>query len=179
MAEERLRTIEMISRYREDKIKAEFRKLEEELKAQQKRNALDRARQQKKQTYYIKQKQRFQERTESVGNSPDLIQHVKSASSQHRVEASKQSSKVNGDQNSVNLDNKMAGEGFNDDDDQGSRKGDPMRAPFSFTNKSSPDGRKKGGARGFGFKARSKLEPIKPPIKVNKGIRQERGLRNE
>ena len=44
IAEERLRTIEMISRYREDKIKAEFLKLEEELKAQQKRNALDRAR---------------------------------------------------------------------------------------------------------------------------------------
>ena len=33
-AEERLRTIEMISKYREDKIKAEFRKLESDLKAQ-------------------------------------------------------------------------------------------------------------------------------------------------
>ena len=33
IAEEKLRTIEMISRYREDKIKAEFRKLEDELKA--------------------------------------------------------------------------------------------------------------------------------------------------
>jgi len=32
-AEERLRTIEMISKYREDKIKAEFRKLESDLKA--------------------------------------------------------------------------------------------------------------------------------------------------
>ena len=31
MAEEKLKTIEMISRYREDKIKAEFKKLEDEL----------------------------------------------------------------------------------------------------------------------------------------------------
>ena len=31
-AEERLRTIEMISRYREDKIKAEFKKLESDLR---------------------------------------------------------------------------------------------------------------------------------------------------
>lgn len=38
-AEERLRTIEMISKYREDKIKAEFRKLESDLKAQDLKNA--------------------------------------------------------------------------------------------------------------------------------------------
>lgn len=31
-AEERLRTIEMISKYREDKIKLEFKKLENDLK---------------------------------------------------------------------------------------------------------------------------------------------------
>ena len=40
-AEERLRTIEMISKYREDKIKAEFRKLESDLKAQDQKNALE------------------------------------------------------------------------------------------------------------------------------------------
>ena len=40
-AEERLRTIEMISKYREDKIKAEFRKLEGDLKAQDMKNAME------------------------------------------------------------------------------------------------------------------------------------------
>ena len=43
-AEERLRTIEMISRYREDKIKAEFRKLETDLKAQDQKNAFEKQR---------------------------------------------------------------------------------------------------------------------------------------
>ena len=40
-AEERLRTIEMISKYREDKIKLEFKKLENDLKFQQQRQSLD------------------------------------------------------------------------------------------------------------------------------------------
>ena len=43
-AEERLRTIEMISKYREDKIKAEFRKLESDLKAQDQKNAMEKLR---------------------------------------------------------------------------------------------------------------------------------------
>mmetsp|Transcript_14303 Transcript_14303/g.18020 ORF Transcript_14303/g.18020 Transcript_14303/m.18020 type:complete len:125 (-) Transcript_14303:859-1233(-) len=50
-AEERLRTIEMISKYREDKIKAEFRKLESDLKAQDQKNAIEKQRAKEKRGY--------------------------------------------------------------------------------------------------------------------------------
>lgn len=56
-AEERLRTIEMISKYREDKIKAEFRKLESDLKAQDMKNAMEKQRSKEKRGYYQRQKQ--------------------------------------------------------------------------------------------------------------------------
>ena len=57
-AEERLRTIEMISKYREDKIKAEFRKLESDLKAQDQKNAFERQRVKEKRSYYDRQKKK-------------------------------------------------------------------------------------------------------------------------
>lgn len=60
-AEERLRTIEMISKYREDKIKAEFRKLESDLKAQDMKNALERQRAKEKRSYHERQKKRAME----------------------------------------------------------------------------------------------------------------------
>ena len=53
-AEERLRTIEMISKYREDKIKAEFRKLESDLKAQDLKNAQEKQRTKERRVYYEK-----------------------------------------------------------------------------------------------------------------------------
>jgi hypothetical protein len=51
-AEERLRTIEMISKYREDKIKAEFRKLESDLRAQDHKNLMEKQRTKEKRSYY-------------------------------------------------------------------------------------------------------------------------------
>ena len=57
-AEERLRTIEMISKYREDKIKAEFRKLESDLKAQDMKNAAEKQRVKDKRSYYDRQKRK-------------------------------------------------------------------------------------------------------------------------
>ena len=53
-AEERLRTIEMISKYREDKIKAEFRKLENDLKAQDMKSAAEKQRNKDRRGYYDK-----------------------------------------------------------------------------------------------------------------------------
>jgi hypothetical protein len=44
-AEHRLRTIEMISRFREDKIRKEFFKLECDLKAQEEQEKLERSKQ--------------------------------------------------------------------------------------------------------------------------------------
>jgi len=60
-AEDRLRTIEMISRYREDKIKAEFRKLESDLQAQDQKNALEKQRSKERRNYFEKQKKRTKE----------------------------------------------------------------------------------------------------------------------
>lgn len=57
-AEERLRTIEMISKYREDKIKAEFRKLESDLKAQDQKNAIEKQRAKEKRGYMERQRKR-------------------------------------------------------------------------------------------------------------------------
>lgn len=57
-AEERLRTIEMISKYREDKIKAEFRKLESDLKAQDMKEAMERQRGQDKRNFYKRLKEK-------------------------------------------------------------------------------------------------------------------------
>lgn len=48
----------MISKYREDKIKAEFRKLESDLKAQDQKNALERQRTKERRNYYEKMKRK-------------------------------------------------------------------------------------------------------------------------
>lgn len=72
-AEERLRTIEMISKYREDKIKAEFRKLESDLKAQDHKNALEKQRAKDKRGFYEKHRKRttdnYANRVSSLENS--------------------------------------------------------------------------------------------------------------
>ena len=71
-AEERLRTIEMISKYREDKIKAEFRKLESDLKAQDHKNFVERQRTKEKRNFYDRQKRRTVEHYSHIdaSNSP-------------------------------------------------------------------------------------------------------------
>ena len=58
-AEERLRTIEMISKYREDKIKAEFKKLESDLRFQQQRQSLDKNKTARNKAYMEKQGRKF------------------------------------------------------------------------------------------------------------------------
>ena len=51
----------MISKYREDKIKAEFRKLESDLKAQDQKNAFEKQRVKEKRGYYDRQKRKTME----------------------------------------------------------------------------------------------------------------------
>ena len=48
----------MISKYREDKIKAEFRKLESDLKAQDQKNAIEKKRAKEKRGYMERQRKR-------------------------------------------------------------------------------------------------------------------------
>ena len=79
-AEERLRIIEMISKYREDKIKAEFRKLEHDLKAQDQKNAVEKQRVKDKRNYYDKQKRKIMQQIATRGDSNDSAKRSKGRS---------------------------------------------------------------------------------------------------
>ena len=60
-AEHRLRTIEMISKFREDKIRKEFFKLECDLKAQEEQERIERQKQAIKRQYLKKQRVKIEE----------------------------------------------------------------------------------------------------------------------
>jgi hypothetical protein len=82
----------------------------------------------------------------------------------------KPGSRKGGQSSNGNLESRLAGEGFNDDEDEQNQRGDPMRAPFAFTAKDSPQGSKRNGkykANGFPVnvakmgRRNQKLAPIK------------------
>lgn len=58
---DRLRTIEKISKYREEKLKKEFAKLEEEMAAEKEREIQEKKKEQRMQAYFRRQKQRLAE----------------------------------------------------------------------------------------------------------------------
>ena len=61
----------MISKYREDKIKAEFRKLESDLKAQDQKNALEKQRAKEKRGYQERQRKKTNELNQRNQSSID------------------------------------------------------------------------------------------------------------
>ena len=59
-AEQRLRTIEQISKYREEKIKREFMKLEEEMNIENERQRQQLEKEQRMRKYFQKQRERLE-----------------------------------------------------------------------------------------------------------------------
>ena len=78
--EERLRRIEMISKFREEKLKIEFKRLEDEIKSQQEKRADDRGKTQRKKQYLERQKillaeKKLQEKRDKEEESKEILFH--------------------------------------------------------------------------------------------------------